>query len=552
MAGIVDEAIAPGMWRQVRLIGWLRWRLFVNSTRQKRAKLELAANIALGIIASLVALAIGFGLAAAAYVMTSRGRLEFVSTVYWGLFLFGQFFPFLVSLSTAQLDEQHLLRFPLRFPVFYGLNLFYGMIDPVAVTGAFWLTCTGVGIVYARPGMLPWAVLLLGMFATFNLLLNTYATALLSKLMQKRRAKEIVFVIFITGMIGFQFLANWAVDGRKYIQPYWEEVRPVLEVFPPSATGMGIARAARGDIVGIAYPIALLGGYVLILGALLSRRLQRVYEGEDTGWSPAATVTAEEKKVTLSWKLPGLSGPIAAMIEKEIRYLTRNAPMFLQLIIPLFVVGLMSQAMGRPPRPGRTAPNIPVEWMFPGALGYALLVLAPMIHNCFSYDGKGVQSLLMAPVRFREILIGKNIMQGLMVLLNVATIWGLLGILKKLPGPTMALATLAAMIFAALAHMSVGNMMSLKYPKRFDFGKFKQRQSGMSVLIAMLLQVLVMGLIAIGFATARFFGAIEYAAAGFLVLAAAMFQVYLLSLERCDTLAEEKRELLAAELCKEV
>ena len=38
------------------------------------------------------------------------------------------------------------------------------------------------------------------------------------------------------------------------------------------------------------------------------------------------------------WNLPGLPGPVAAVFEKELRYLSRSGPMMFTLIVPLFML----------------------------------------------------------------------------------------------------------------------------------------------------------------------------------------------------------------------
>ena len=49
------------------------------------------------------------------------------------------------------------------------------------------------------------------------------------------------------------------------------------------------------------------------------------------------------------------------------------------------------------------------DMAFPGAAAYALLVLTNLVFNSFGGDGGGIQFFYASPVRFRQIMLGKNL-----------------------------------------------------------------------------------------------------------------------------------------------
>jgi hypothetical protein len=111
-------------------------------------------------------------------------------------------------------------------------------------------------------------------------------------------------------------------------------------------------------------------------------------------------------------------------------------------------------------------------------------------------------------------------------------------------------ATLCMLLFALLLNFTAGNMLSLYAPRAFDFGKFRQRQSGITVFSVLGMQLLVV-IIAVGvFAGARWLGSTWIAAGIFLALAVATLPVYSAVLDYCSGLADRRREKITAELCK--
>jgi hypothetical protein len=52
------------------------------------------------------------------------------------------------------------------------------------------------------------------------------------------------------------------------------------------------------------------------------------------------------------------------------------------------------------------------------------------------------------------------------------------------PSVLLLLATWAALLFAALIHLGVGNWLSLQFPRKFEFGVRRQRPSGLTMFIS--------------------------------------------------------------------
>ncbi len=543
---------------QIKLFAGLRWRLFVNSARTAQAKFELVAKILLGLLSSVFVLGGGFALGAAAFLAVTK-RPDLLVLLFWIVFCVWQLLSFFIGTFNVDFDFRNLLRFPLRFPAFYILSLAYGVFDFAAVMALVWLASIGVGIGMARPALLPWTLVILTAFAALNLLLNRTVFAWLDRLLGQRGSREKFFMIFIAGMLSLQFFGIAAERWGKQTLPYLTPLKPFMQALPPGIAGLSLEAVARANsekpaVMAAASGVLCLAGYAVVFGLILRRRLLSQYQGEELGESEApqaaerATVTSASS-FSLTSFTSHLPPPIAAIVEKEFRYLVRNGPLVMTLAIPLVMVLFFSMTWNNPrATPGflKRSPDL----MFPSSVGYAMLVLMPFAFNSFAYDGRGIQTLLAAPVRFREVLLGKNFAMGTAVFAEGLAIWGLVSLLREPPYAATVVATFCMLFFAILLNFTAGNMLSLYAPRAFDFGKFRQRQSPLTVFSVLGMQLLVV-IIAVGvFAAARWLESTWIAAGIFLGLAVATLPVYSAVLDYCSGLADRRRENITTELCK--
>ena len=224
--------------------------------------------------------------------------------------------------------------------------------------------------------------------------------------------------------------------------------------------------------------------------------------------------------------------------------------MLLTLIMPIFMLlifrfGAMN-ALRHSSSFGRTP-----DMAFPGAAAYSLLVLTNLVYNSFGGDGGGMQFFYASPIRFRHILLAKNLTHAGVLLLNVAFALIAVTYLYGAPHLPVTIATLAALLFAAPLNFAAGNLLSLYSPRKRDFSTFgRQNVAQTTVLVSFGMQI---ALVAVGtgvFAIARLYGNLWIASLLFLILAAISIPIYFVILRRMDGIAIERRETLLAELCR--
>jgi ABC-2 type transport system permease protein len=195
--------------------------------------------------------------------------------------------------------------------------------------------------------------------------------------------------------------------------------------------------------------------------------------------------------------------------------------------------------------------GISPDMFFPGMAAYLILILMAPAYNVFAYEGRGIQTYFMAPLRFRDVFLGKNLMLVCVLLVEVGLSLAILGWRVGLPSPYMLVATCAAVVFTIAGQLTVANWSSLTFPRKMEFGQMRgQRQSGMAVIVGFASQILMGGISAVILLTGKLTGNPWLPAEAFFVLAGATLGGYFAALDFLTKLAETKKEVLIEALCR--
>jgi len=541
---------------QLAAIAELRWRMFVNGLRSKRGKMELASRIIVTAAFAFGGLG-GFVLATiAAWYCVSQGKAEMLPLVLWPIFFFWEVFPVMATAFTNNPDSAELLRFPLNYSSFFLIRLAYGLCDPASALGCLALLGVLLGVTIAHPILFPWALLALGTFALFNLILMQTVFAWLERWLAQRRTREIMGVLFILVMLSFQLIGPMMQRVEKKPRP---EVRRAIQiitevqaVLPPGLAADAIAQTSRSQFLIGFTSLLFLGALTAGVGSLLHIRLRAQFRGENLGEAAARPVVTQTQGLQVGWNLSGFSQPVAAVFEKEVRYLARSGPMLLTLIMPIFMLLVFRMGgarSGLPHQPNMFART--PDLAFPGAAAYALLVLTNLVFNSFGGDGAGVQFFYASPTSFRQIMLGKNLLHLSILLANTTLAWIAVSSFYGTPHLAVTIATFAGLLFAAPLNFAAGDLLSIYSPKKRDFATFgRQNASQTTVLASLGVQAVIVGIGFAAFAIARMYENLWIAAALFLVLAAISIPAYIMVLRRIDGIAIQRRETLLAELCR--
>jgi hypothetical protein len=550
---MADVTHSVRVFEQIRLVAGLRWRILRNGLRKKNNRLDLIGLIFTGIFGSIMVLGLCIAFYAGAYASLSRGRPEWMALLFWGIFLFWQIFPVLLAGFGANFEFRTLLRFPLSLRAFYIIGLAYGFADFSALASVCWLLAMTAGATAAKPGVLPAMLLIVAMFMLLNVTLERLIGSWLERLLARRRARELFLGLFVLSMISLNFINPLMQRYGASARPAFLRLLPYFAWFPPSLAGHALAAITRLQPARFLLSSSLLLLYLVLFSALLWRRFAAQYRGEELSETAAparAAVRPTAARDDGPDRLSLLSPPVAAIVRKEFRYLTRNGFALLALLMPPLVILVfsMNSAGWHLAARGR---GVSAEIFFPGMMAYLILILMAPAYNSFAYEGRGIQTYFTAPLRFRDVFLGKNLMLVSVLSVEIALSVAMLAWRVGLPSAHMLVATCAAVIFTIVGQLTVANWSSITFPRKMEFGQMRgQRQSGMAVLVAFASQILMGGISAVILFTGNWTGNLWLPAEAFALLAAAAVGGYFASLDALTRLAEEKKEVLIEALCR--
>jgi len=546
--------------RQYSALVLMRFRMLANSVRSVQGAFEFGARGVAFLIYSMMGIGLGFGLGAGAYSLVSSEHFQYLPALFWTVFLVWQVLPIALASFQEQFDLSTLLRFPVSFVSFYLLSIVFGLVYVPAILGG--ICCIGiwVGVTLARPALFGWMALILAIYAVFNILLGRAVLAWVDKWLAKRKTREIVSALFLLLMLSAQLLNPALHEHRHHRRggdraaqsseqdvidelPKWtKSVMAVEPWLPPGLAADTVIRAADGEMQLVLLSVAGLCFYILASGAVLGIRLRGEYLGERLSETPAARRrTADDSK----WLIDG-SGPIAAVLEKELRIIPRSMPLLFAMGAPLLTVLVISTVLRNTNDSGH-----PFSWAFPLCVCYALLGFTQMIFNNLVSEGTGIQTIFLSPTPIRTVLLAKNLLHGALFCI-VAFLAAVFAAFRLgLPDVTLAATTAAWVVFAVPANLAAGNLLSITMPYRLNLGRLsRQRGSQASALVSMLIQLSVIGCGVVVLELSTYFGKGWLAVPCLLVLAAIAGVAWFRVLAHADSLANRNRESLIATLAK--
>jgi len=549
---------------QFLALAQLRWCIFRNAFRRKGGVGELIARVIflpmLGIIAVGPIVGAGF----AGYYLISSDKLTLLPALTWAIFALWQLVVLNISPPSLSFDINTIIRFPISFPRYLTSRLFFGLLSASNVIGTLALIAADIGIAIARPSLIPWATLLLAVYALSNIFFTRMVLSWVDRWLSTRRARELLTAFILFASLGFQYINlnfnpgfqnnRHHADHLPLLLKIFHHVEPLAALLPPGLTATSIANFAQGRYLYAIATLAILIAFSSLFLAIYALRMHREFRGENLSEVTRQPQTARPQNTPAAISHPstsplaststfGLSPTIAACLQKEFLYLRRNTNQLYGFIAPIFMVFLFANRIGTSGRFG--------SFVFPAAVAYSLLGVSILSYNCLGMDGSGIQFYFLSPTRLRDIFLAKNIIGFLLSFIELVLIFAVISLTARPPSLLISLATFCWLLFAVFANGAVGNLRSLAAPKKIDLSKISRKQtSQLSALIAI---GIVAACFAIGYGgvlLANSFNLPWLMVPFFLALAVASFLFYLHVLNRIDAIALDHREDLVEELCK--
>jgi ABC-2 type transport system permease protein len=569
---------------QYKALARLRWQMFANGLRSNKGVLELGARTFGMIIYALMGLALGAGMGVVTYFLASGGKWRYLPVLFWVLTFLWQMIPVMLASFQEQFDLGILLRFPLRFGSYVLLYLVFGLVDISTILGG--LCCVGIwfGVAAAQPGLLLWTTLVLAVFALFNILLVRAVFAWIDRWLAQRKTREILGAVFMVGLLSMQ-LMNPALyekrhSGRSGHQEQAEQIRaaqarysPLLKKanavqqwLPPGLAAVSLREAVEQEPAQGLGALGVLGTYALLVGGVLAVRLKAEYRGENLGSAPARhKADSGRSKAAANWSLPGASsadrpgrwaaggmvarsGPVAAVMEKDVRSLLRTLPLLYAIGAPLLLVLVFSGIFIR--NGAMQGPVFPLA--LPACMVYAQLGFTQVFYNNLGTEGAGIQLYFLSPTPFRTVLLAKNLLHASLFAV-VALLAGVLTTLRLGTADSAVIAaTVAWLLFSLPCNLTAGNIFSLKMPYRVNPGRIsRQRGSQANALLSLVVQLCILAVGSAVFALSWFLNDMWLAPPIFIILAVGALLVWRRVLANADAIAFGRRDAIMATLMKE-
>lgn len=474
------------------------------------------------------------------FVPVLTGSLMFVM-LYW------QFAPVLSASFGASLDLHKLLAYPIP----HGKLFLVEILLRIATCSEMLIVLGGVSIGLLRnPSYgLPAAPRIIGgalIFAAMNILLSAGTRNWVERVFLRTKLKEVMLLIFVVAGLLPRLLIAMNVRAN------------LLFRFVPSQVAWPWAAAGR---LMLGEPVALsLAAAAAWLGAafLFSRwQFERSIRYDASSGRIAKTsqdATPANGIMDRLFRLPSrfLPDPLAAMTEKELRTLSRIPRFRLVYTMSVFFgLVLYFPTLTRP----HNARSIGANSFFNsnGLLlmsTYGLLMLGQITYwNSFGFDRSAAQGYFSWPIRFRDVLIAKNLTVVLLMIPQILAI-SLICSAAHIPvTPARLVETILVMFITALYWLAMGNICSVRIPRALDPDKMNQMSNKMQALTILIAPFLLVPLV-IAYWSRWFFGS-EIVFAGLLVVAAIIGGIfYWVGLDSAVTAAQVGRESMLTELSR--
>ncbi len=433
------------------------------------------------------ALVMALALGLAAYALTAPGLMPSAarSDLPSAEFIFFSIFAFLYLMwatlplsvgSGRQFDPGRLLMYPISLRKLFAIDFASEVtgLQSIFAIPAILAIGLGVGLGTGRMGMAMLATL---PAALFGVALSKWLTISVGSLLRRKRTggETLIAVIGVAAGLGGALIGQLAPTIFRHVDSL-----KGLRWTPPGAAAYaltnGLAEGATGQFL---LALATLTGYSVLLIAVTYWVARRAAMGAGGAKRRSVQTTTRDAAAGYSgWDLPFVSPQISAVIEKELRYVFRNAQLRMMVFMPLILIVIRLLNTNRMRPAGAPSTGIMRDLLFYGegfmaAVGvlYVFLILTGLSCNQFAFEEGGMRTLILSPLDRKRILIGKNIAINFVALVfSIALLVINELVFRDLTIRALLFASLAFVTFAAFTS-TIGNWLSVRFPKRMKFGK---------------------------------------------------------------------------------
>ena len=506
---------------QLLTLIWLKWTLFRNTLRSRKAKLNHIMAILSTLISLAFALCIALGLGIAAYFITSKLGMEQLMHARAGThraaeippasFILFMIFAFLYLIwatlplsigGSGQFDPGRLLMYPISLRKLFAIDFVSELtsLSSVFAVPAILAMAIGAGL---GTGSMFKAFVATGPVILFGIALAKWLATSIGSLVRRKRSRGETILALIGALAGLSgaFMGQLAPLVMRHADSFRG-----LRWTPPGAAAVAFSDGlGPGGNQTYVLALVILSAYSAALIFATYWVAQRAALGKGEGKHRKVPVVQTTTRDTYTgWNIPFLPEDLVALIEKELRYAARNAQLRMLALMPLILLGVRfmnTRRFGRSRGLAEAAGFLRYGdgLMATGGVLYVFLILAGLACNQFAFEQGGMRTFILSPVERRKILIGKNVVVTLIALAFSLVLMMANEILfRDLTPRTVLFVALSFVVFATLMSVT-GNWFSIRFPRRMTFGK-RMNVTGVAgfLLIPILLAMGVPSVVAAG------------------------------------------------------
>jgi ABC-2 type transport system permease protein len=252
------------------------------------------------------------------------------------------------------------------------------------------------------------------------------------------------------------------------------------------------------------------------------------------------------------FRLPSmlLGDPLGALVEKEVRFLTRS-PRFRMVFLMGFTFGLLIWLPVALGRQGSSSSFLGTNYLTVVSVYSLLLLSEACFWNSFGFDRSAAQIYFLAPIPFSRVMIGKNLSALFFIILEIGTIALVCGLLGMPLHPRTVAESFGVAGVISIFMLAAGNQLSIRQARSMNpAASFRSGSSGRMQAILFLIYPIVFVPVGLAY-LARYAFDSELAFFVTLALDAAIGAVvYKLSLDSSVAVAGQLKEQMVTALSR--
>jgi hypothetical protein len=473
----------------LRLLFWLRWRIAMNTTTKRGRWAAIGVTVLLALAMS--PLYVGGAIGAWAY--TSHAGAPALLVVF-GICQFAILWVSLLTGAMGRLFElDKLKRYPLRSLDVFAINTLASLSEPVVLMTLPSLIAAALGVGRHDGGLAGLAAMAGGLtmlLITASLL--QLLLALLDDLLRREWMRYLAAFLFTFTVIGFQLAVRGSssklvTEARKAgftPDQLGEEAMRVFARVPTLAAPASLAGAHPAGVFG--QPVVALATCLLLIAVpvWLGARVMATGSRRASVGGSVRKPRAASLRGGFAARLPGLTAVQSLLVGRELLYITRTPSLLYQMaVIVITVIALSFMRTARDPALGAFLPM----FILTGTLAGRNLML-------WGYDGPGVRTLFLLPLRARDLVLTKNVVWLVSALAEAMLVFVFMALTR--PRALVAQLPSYATGYAAVALIGgvMGTWVSITRPiKPPQQGMARRSPGGVVGLLAFLAMLVVAG-----------------------------------------------------------